>query len=179
MPLKIKRWSLCLAVVAGLIPLTCGSGSSFDVSQPSTAAVPSGNSTSSLAFPDYTALDLGKNAAVSKQKITADQFQSVRLLTFSLTGAQGADLSFIQGIKFYIEGGGQTRQLIASLTSFEKGQGTRFLDVADMELGPYFKDKTITITNEATLSSNGQAVNVVAEPIFEVHVQNFPSACVR
>lgn len=177
--LKNKRWPVCMAVVAALLPLTCGSGSNFDVPEASTAAVTASSSKSSLDFPDYESLDISKNAVVSKQALASNQFESVKLLTFSLTGANGADLSFVSDIKFYIQGSGQARQLIAQATSFEKMQNVAYLEVIDVEMAPHFKGGPVTITNEATLALPTTSVNLIAEPIFDVHVQNFPSACAR
>ena len=178
--MKTSRWPLCFAVLAALAPLTCGPTSQFDVPEPSQATVTSSSSTTSLTFAEFTPFNIAKSPVVSEQALNVKQFDSVTLSTFTLTGQGATTLEFIKDIKFYIQGTGQDRVIIAHGGPFEAGNNVAYLAIDEnLNLAPQFKGTSVSITNEVTMTLPGNPAVVEAEPTFTVHVSQLPSACVR
>jgi hypothetical protein len=163
---------LCLLALAG-----CGLNE-FDVTQSGSATVPGGGITAGLLnqFPPmqgFNSFDFSQSQEFKNENAQKDHVSSAKLTAFTLniTAPSGGNFGFLQSIAFYAEANGQKvrvahKENIGSLPA----SSTLSLDLDDVELAPFVKADTMSITTTATGQQPVSDTQITATAVFHVTV---------
>ncbi len=134
-----------LSVGCSALPVT------FDAHARGQTVVPKGTAieqlVGGLGFSQFTALDLSqsqefKNNNVQKKHVSS---ASLKSLTLDIKAPEAQNFDFLESIGFYVEAPGQPRKRIAT-KQVSKGVRSIKCDVDDVDLGPYVRADSMTIT---------------------------------
>ena len=163
-----------LAPAAAALALAgCGSLLSFDVHQTATADIPAGGPLSGAlgGFAGFNSLSFNQSSEFRNNNTSKDHISECRLkqLTLKVVNPTGADLSFLTKVEFFVQAPNLASRRIASGTSFPKGVASVDLIADNVDLAPYAKSDSFSITTSATGTSPSQNTTLQADLTLNVH----------
>jgi hypothetical protein len=163
-----------LLLVCAVAPLGCGLVQ-FDVPVEGDSQVPGCTGLTcvlaQLGFSSFSSLDLSQSQQWQNNQANKDKVSSATLTaaTLDVTVPDGGDLSFLQGLQFFVAAPDAGTALIAEGHSFPQGQShVDLIAHPEVELAPYVKASTMTITSNVTGQQPSQNTTVHAKVNFHV-----------
>jgi hypothetical protein len=147
-----------IQAITCLIALQCAVGCShlpvtFDVRTQSRTTIEKGTAVEqlvgSLGFGQFTNLDLAQSQEFRSNNVQKRHVASAKLkaLTLSITAPQGQNFDFLESLTFFIESPGMPRRRLAH-QAIPRGATRLTFEPEDVELAPYVRADTMTITTE-------------------------------
>lgn len=123
-----------------------------------------------LGFEDFAQLSLSEDTRLANQGVEPGDISDVRFTSFVLTAVEpdGADLSFLESLAFYVEAEGLPRQLVASSQDFPVGRTVVELDLEAVDLTDYLVAPSMTITTDVEGGRPDQDTTVRADFALDV-----------
>ena len=126
----------------------------------------------SLGFDSFVSMDLTEAQELQNQGVEPGDISEAFLVEFSLTATSpsGADLSFIDSMKVYVEGPDLPRQLLASASSFDEGVSRVDFDLEDVDLVEYIVSESLTLETEVSAKRPSETTTIKADYVIDVGV---------
>jgi hypothetical protein len=182
--IKRTRRTLAFGVVLGAL-ITCGGLDTFDVEQSATTTIPGGSPIPFLDtlfdFAGFNEFDISQSSEFENQGVSKDDIDSVTMTSLRLRviSPDGADLSFLDSIEFFVDAEGLSKKRIAKGSSFPAGAREVELDVEDVDLKPYAVKDAMQITAKASGENPPQDIEVAADVVLSVDVNVSGVLCGR
>lgn len=162
-----------LGLLSGLCLSSLGSSGcsgliSFDVNSQGNSTVPGSSPLLNLGgtpFSGFNNISFSQSQAFQNNNTNKDHVSSARLTAFTLkvSAPSSQDLSFLRSVSFKIKTSTLGPQEIAHLESFPAGAKSVQLTLDDLELAPYVKSDSFTITTDAQGQSPPQDTTLEAD----------------
>lgn len=120
--------------------------------------------TGSLGFDELTAINVFDAQELQNQGVEPGDVEEVVLTQFDLeaTAPEGADLSFLQELKLFVEAPGLDRLELASRSDFPEGQAYVELDLSGADISEYVVSESMTLTTDITANRPEEDIDVTA-----------------
>jgi len=169
--MRFLRTQLAL-LVSVLAVISCGPPS-FDLDVEADATIDGGGLLTSLfppAFTGFSGFDISESSTFQNQGITREQVASVTLkaLTLTTTAPSSANFDFLDSITFSVEADGQSRKIVARISSVTKSQKSITLNIEPVELVPYVTAEKMSLVTDATGRPPPDDTTVHAKATFTV-----------
>ncbi len=166
-----------LVLLGGLALAGCAPAVELDVEVEGEAVVQGGGLVEQLldafpAFEGFTSFDIESSSELENNQTTKDHIREARLtlIRLSILGPEGATFDFLNEINFFVESPKHPKVQVAT-KSLPNGATTVDLELADVELGPYVRDDTLSVTTTANGRRPSEDVTVRAEMTLHVVAQ--------
>lgn len=164
---------LCLsALFAGCQPAV-----EFDVEVEGEAVVQAGSALEQLlgefpAFDSFLSFDIADTQEFENHETTKAHVQEayITLIRLSVVNPENATFDFLDEITFYVQSPNHPKEQVAT-KSVPNGANTVDLDLRDIDVAPYVKDDTFSVTTAATGSRPSRDTTVRAEMVVHVLAQ--------
>lgn len=161
------RRSVWMALGASALWVACsGALFSIRVEDTSTTSVPAASPVETvlgdMGFGGFSDMDITSHQELQNQGVQEGDITSVTFREFTLEAIspQGADLSFIDQIDFYVEAPGFDQVLIATQDEFPEGESLVELELPDVDIVDYVLSEEMTITTDVTGSRPDEETEV-------------------
>jgi hypothetical protein len=157
--------TLTALAASGLALLGCNPTVSFDTTVQGTSTIPGsalGPLSGPLTLTGFNNINFSQQANLANNNTDKGHIDHVRVKSISLTvtSPSGGDLSFLQTLSFSIESPNVPKVEIANLNVFPKGQATVHMALDNVDLAPYAKADSLTITSAGTGTSPSQDTTI-------------------
>jgi len=168
------------AVLAALALSSCGL-TEFGVTQQGQATIPGASLLGQLlgdlpAMQGFTSFDVSQSQEFKNQNAEKGLVQSARLssLEIQITAPDDADFGFLDSLEFWAEANGDKVRVahasgIASL-GLSAPNPTLTLEVDDVELAPFVKAETMSLTSKVSGRQPTKTTTLKATAVFRVSV---------
>jgi hypothetical protein len=163
-----------LLLLCAMAPLGCGL-IQFDVPVEGDSQVPGCIGITcvlgQLGFTSFSSLDLSQSQEWQNNQANKDKVSSATLTAASLdvTVPDGGDLSFLQSLQFFVAAPDAGQALVAEGQSFPLGQShVDLVAHPEVELAPFVKAPTMTITTTVSGTQPSQNTTVHAKVNFHI-----------
>ena len=160
------------SLVPALALVGCGTVVSFDVSQKAQTTIPAGGPVAGvLGGFGFQNLNFSQSSDFQNNNTSKDHVRECRLkqLTLKVVSPPGQDLHFLTKVEFFVEAPNLEKKRIASGTSFPSGVASVDLVPDDLDLAPYVRADSFSITTAATGTSPSQQTTLEADLTLNVH----------
>ena len=155
-----------LALAAAALALAgCNPTVSFDTSIKATSKIPGstlGSLGGSLPLAGFNNINFAQQANLANNNTDKSHIDHVRVksLTLTVTTPSPGDLSFLSSLSFSIEAPGVAKVEIANLSVFPKNQQSVQMNLDNVDLAPYAKADSLTITSAGAGTAPGQDTTI-------------------
>lgn len=163
---------VCFALVVGCQPAV-----EFDVAVEGEALIEAGGPLDQLvgAFPvfdNFASFDIESSQEFENNQTTKDHVQAaqVKLIRLSVIDPEGATFDFLNEISFFIASPKHAKVQVAT-KAVPNGATTVELDLSDVDVGPYVRDDTFSVTTTANGRNPSEDTTVRAELTLHVVAQ--------
>ena len=160
----MRRAALLLVVLCACHPTI-----DFDLTQSGTVNIPGGGPAGvplalTLPLPELQNVDTSSLQGFPSSRTAKDHIQSARAkkITLTVTSPAGRDLSFLSNVALSISAPGQQAKKFAHLSPFPASSSAD-LQLDDVELAPYLKADSFSITTDVAGTSPGRSVSIRAD----------------
>jgi hypothetical protein len=161
----MRTAAAALFAAAGLALAGCNPTVTFDSTVHGSSTVP-GSALGSLGGPlnltGFNNINFSQQAALQNNNTDKNHLDHVRVksLLLTVTSPSGSDLSFLTSLAFSIEAPGVAKAQIAHQTTFPKGQAAVQMLIDAVDLTPYAKADSLTITSAGAGTSPAQDTTI-------------------
>jgi hypothetical protein len=165
---------MAAALLAGGLA-ACASLLSFDIDSSGRSTIPAGAGGGLLGglpgFSGFGSMSFAQSSAFQNNNTNKDHVSECRLkrLTLKVVTPAGADLSFLSKIDFFIEAPGLQKVHIAGKSPLPAGATSVDLDLDDLDIAPYARSDTFSITTQASGRAPAQSTTIEAALTLNVH----------
>jgi hypothetical protein len=167
---------LALPGLASLVLIACNPTVSFDSPVEATATIQGSSLPISgpLTGLGFNNINFNQSANLSNNNTDKDHVVHVtqKSFTLSVTSPSGGDLSFLQSLAFSVSAANLPTVEIAHQTVFPKGQASVDMVIDNVDLAPYAKADSfsITSTGSGTAPSKDTTIDIKLVLTIEAHV---------
>lgn len=163
-----------LGLAVGLLCLPgCAPTVAFDVDVSGQTTVQRGTLLEELleqfSFGAFMNMDVSSTSEFENNQAEKDRVVEARLVgaTLTITAPEGQDFDFIDEITFFVEAPGQPEREVAS-KAVPRGVDTFQLDLEDVDLAPYVRAETMSVTTEVTGRRPDEDTTIRADLVFHI-----------
>ena len=156
----------------------CSSLLSFDVNSSGTATIQGGGILGNAlggGFAGFNNFNVSQSQDFRNQNTNKDHISECRVTKLTLKvlkpvpPAAGSDLSFLTQIDFFIAAPNLVRVHIAGAKNLPPGQSTVDLTLDNIDIAPYAKSDTFSITTDAQGRAPGTDTSIEADITLNIH----------
>jgi hypothetical protein len=166
-----------LILLCGALLVGCEPAVEFDVDVDGEAVVQRGTALETLlgsfpVFDSFVAFDVSDTREFENHQTTKDHVREARItrITLSVVDPEDATFDFLDEITFFVESPQHPKEQVAT-KAVPSGARTVDLELRDIDVAPYVKDETFSVTTSASGRRPSQDVTVGAHMRLRIRAQ--------
>jgi hypothetical protein len=168
------RSPLAPTLAAAALLAACNPTVSFDTTVKGSSTIPGSNIPGVLQIPANLAglsnVSFAQQANLANNNTDKDHVDHVRVksMTLTVTSPSGQDLSFLQTLSFFVSAPNQAQVRIAHQETFPKGVSSVQMTLDNVDLAPYAKADSFSITTQGSGTAPSQDTTIEAAMVLTI-----------